>query len=137
MVKDLVFTNQSKYPHHPTARRSNSSCPLGLLGDVELQFIHYTCEEEAAQKWNERKARMDYTKLYYILAINGACDQGVISQYTESESQKKICFHHQEGLEMPCCIYIPSNNEHIGNLYSQYHRFVGRFDFADWIMRSN
>lgn len=134
MAKDLVFTKESTYPHHPNSRRTNTPCPIGLLGDVELQFIHYSSEEEAAQKWYKRKARMDHTKLYYILAINGACDTAIISQYTELEPHNKVCFHHQKELEMCSCIYIPSNHEHIGNLYSQYHRFVGRFDFTDWIL---
>jgi uncharacterized protein (DUF1919 family) len=137
MAKELTFTPNSKYPDHPNSRRSDTPCPIGLLGDVELQFIHYGSEEEAAKKWSQRKARMNYTKLYYILVIPEACDQEIISRYTESAPQRKVCFHRQEELNMHSCIYIPSNKKHIGNLYAQYHRFVGRFDFAEWILADN
>ncbi|MDB2357676.1 DUF1919 domain-containing protein [Opitutales bacterium] len=138
MATELTFAKVSKYPNHPNSRRSDSPCPIGLLGgDVELQFIHYADEEEATEKWNKRKARMDYKKLYYILVIPDDCDQEIILQYTASEPQRKVCFHRQEELKMPSCIYIPSNNGHIGNFYSQYQRFVGRFDFAEWIINRN
>lgn len=133
MAKELTFAPNSKYPDHPKARRRDTPCPIGLLGDVELQFIHYASEDDAAEKWNKRKARMDHTKLYYILVVPKTCDQEIISQFTESAPQRKVCFHRQEELKMRSCIYIPSNKKSF-NLYSQYHKLVGHFDFADWIL---
>jgi uncharacterized protein (DUF1919 family) len=135
MTKELTFSKESKYPNHPNARGSNKPCPIGRLGDVEIQFIHYSSEEEAAKKWNQRKARIDYTKLYYILVISSIHEPEIIATYTQSKTQNKVCFHSQKELEFPTGVYIPPKKGRIGNLYSQYHRLVGHFDFADWITR--
>jgi uncharacterized protein (DUF1919 family) len=135
MAKELRFTKESKYPHHRNARRTNKPCPIGQLGDIEIQFIHYSSEEEAAKKWHRRKARIDYTKLHYILVIDSVCADEVITAYTQSNTQNKVCFHIQKDLDIPTGVYIPSKKTHIGNLHSQYHRLVGHFDFAIWILR--
>ncbi len=137
MVKELTFSKESKYPNHPNARRTNKPCPIGRLGDIELQFIHYSSEDEAAKKWNQRKARINYTKLHYILVIGNIDEPEIIATYTQSNTQNKVCFHIQKELEFPTGVYIPPKKNHIGNLYSQYHRLVGHFDFAQWILRSN
>ena len=136
MAKELRFTKESKYPHHRNARRTNKPCPIGQLGDIEIQFIHYSSEDEATYKWNQRKARIDYTKLYYILVIDQICDPENIATYTQSNTQNKVCFHSQRDLEFPTGVYIPSKMDRIGNLYSKYHRLVGHFDFAEWILQA-
>ena len=136
MSKDLAFTAKSKYPNHPNARRRDTPCPIGLLGDVELQFIHYGSEEEAAQKWNRRKERMIASKLYFILVIDEPGDNDVIPQYIASPPANKVCFQMDKELTKPACVYIPSQKPTMGNLYSQFHRFVGHFDFAEWIRSS-
>ena len=137
MAKELTFSKESKYPNHPNARRTNKPCPIGRLGDIELQFIHYSSEDEAAKKWNQRKARINYTKLHYILVIGNIDEPEIIATYTQSNTQNKVCFHIQKELEFPTGVYIPPKKNHIGNLYSQYHRLVGHFDFAQWILRYN
>ena len=40
--------------------------PLGLIDDIMVCFQHYATFEEAAKKWNERKARIDYDNIGYI-----------------------------------------------------------------------
>lgn len=137
MAKKLSFTKKSKYPNHPNARRTDKPCPIGLLGDVEIQFIHYSSEDEAARKWNQRRSRIDYINLYYVLVIGNSYDPTAIATYTKSNTHNKVCFHNQKELAFPTGVYIPSKNHHMGNLYSQYHRLVGHFNFAEWILRSN
>lgn len=40
--------------------------PVGKLEDISVYFMHYTTCEEAKQKWEERKARINYNKLFII-----------------------------------------------------------------------
>ena len=134
MDKDICFINKSKYPPHDEPGRGADQYPLGLLGDLELHFVHYKSEQDALEAWERRKARIDRNNMHFILITNGPCDEKVIAQFTGKAPSKKVCFHRQKNLKMPACVYIPSKIEDMGNLYSQYQRFVGRFDFADWIM---
>ena len=40
--------------------------PVGHLGDIELRFNHYSTFEEAKQKWDERKNRINYKRIFVI-----------------------------------------------------------------------
>ena len=40
--------------------KEKSSCPIGMLGDVRIGFIHYDTFEEAIQKWEDRKKRINW-----------------------------------------------------------------------------
>ena len=136
MEKEITFIKKSKYPPHNEPGRGADQYPLGLLGDIELHFIHYKTPEDAVEKWTRRKARMDLKNLHYVLIANGYCDNRVISQFTEKNPSRKVCFHRDKKLNMLGCCYIPSELEDMGNLYSNYQRFVGRFDFGHWILQS-
>lgn len=38
---------------------------IGKLDDIEVVFLHYKSEEEAYQKWNRRKKRINYNNLIF------------------------------------------------------------------------
>jgi uncharacterized protein (DUF1919 family) len=134
MAKDISFINKSKYPPHNEPGRGADQYPVGLLGDLELHFVHYKNEQDALETWERRKSRLDRKHLYFILIANGPCDEQVMTRFIGENPGNKVCFHRQADLSKPHCVYIPSKIEDMGNLYSQYQRFVGRFDFADWIL---
>lgn len=45
--------------------------PFGRLDHILVCFQHYETFEEAAAKWNERKARIDYEHIGYIFHARG------------------------------------------------------------------
>lgn len=49
---ELQFIATSRWIDQPV------NYPIGLLGDIEIHFMHYTSEEEARTKWERRLARM-------------------------------------------------------------------------------
>ena len=56
MGLDLMFKPQceTKHPHI----FKEEYYPMGILGDIEIHFVHYASEEEAAKKWLRRTNRM-------------------------------------------------------------------------------
>ena len=45
--------------------------PFGIIADVLVCFQHYSTFEEARNKWNERKSRIDYDHIGYIFHARG------------------------------------------------------------------
>lgn len=45
--------------------------PYGIIDNILVCFQHYETFSEAAQKWNERKARIDYDHIGYIFHVRG------------------------------------------------------------------
>ena len=137
MSQEVRFVTESKYAYINQLRENHEGdYPLGLLVDLEINFLHYRSQEEALDKWDRRKKRMDWEHLYFVLIANGPCDDAMMRDFVKDRSLPKVCFHRREDFKLPGCVYIPSATERMGNLYSQYQRFVGRFDFADWIIKA-
>ena len=135
MSQEIQFVKESRYSRINEIRNNHEGgYPLGLLGDLEINFLHYGSEAEALEKWDRRKQRIDWDHLYFMLVANGPCDESMMRGYVADLPQQRDCFHRCEGFSAPSCVYIPSETERMGNLYSQYHKFVGRFDFASWII---
>lgn len=47
-------------------KESPKPYPVGMVGDIELNFMHYESFEEARQCWEKRKARINYDNLVVI-----------------------------------------------------------------------
>ena len=41
--------------------------PIGTLGDIKIYFMHYHSVEEALNKWEERKKRINRNKIFVIM----------------------------------------------------------------------
>lgn len=50
---------------------SERKIPVARLDDITVFFEHYRTEAEAAQKWNERKARINYDNLIAVTVLHG------------------------------------------------------------------
>lgn len=45
---------------------------VGLCGDIAIVFQHYDTWQEAKEKWDRRKARVDYSNLVYIFCADNS-----------------------------------------------------------------
>ena len=61
--------------------------PVGHLDDIEIRFNHYTTFCEAKQKWDERKNRINYNKIYVI-----ATDRDGMTNYNCMEQFDKLSY---------------------------------------------
>jgi uncharacterized protein (DUF1919 family) len=63
MDSKLTFISESRHEAVRESRQRNPY-PVGLLGgEIEVQFLHYHSQEEAAEKWARRTARMNWDNL--------------------------------------------------------------------------
>ena len=54
---------------------TNRGYPVGKLGDVTIEFIHYKSNEEAFAKWEERKQRINLDNLFVIFTDRDGCTE--------------------------------------------------------------
>jgi len=135
MSRELQFVDESKFHNVNQSRSAGKRYPIGIIGSAEIHFLHYESEQEALEKWNRRKSRIDTKNLYFLMVANGPYDEALLNRYAAVNFQNKVCFHREFDKQLPTGIYVPSDDPNMGNLYSQYQRFVGYFDFADWMLR--
>ena len=62
----LKFVAISKYQQSVVTQKKRSY-PIGVIGDnIEIHFMHYKTSEEALEKWNRRKKRLNFNNLFFI-----------------------------------------------------------------------
>lgn len=79
------------------------TCPIGILDDVEIIFLHYSGNEEAKQKWEKRKERENYENLIFKFSEMNGCTKDHLTRFDELEASKKVAFVTRDyGLSSQC-----------------------------------
>lgn len=84
MSQELIFDHE-EYEHI-----LKINYPVCRLDDIYLYFNHYTSFEEAKQKWDERKKRINYDNLFFETTTE---NRALALDFDSIPLQHKICFH--------------------------------------------
>lgn len=119
------------------------SCPMGLLGRVKVNFVHYDSFEEAVRKWDERKRRINWDNLFIVGTEKDGCTYETIRRFDSLPYKNKVIFTHVEYPEFPSAHYMKGFEEkdELGVLTSFKDQFLRRrylddFDYVDFLNRS-
>ena len=80
--------------------------PIAKLEDLTLYFMHYKSFQEAKEKWNERKKRVNYEKIVVIACDRDGMSPDLIERFSHLP-YKKVMFVHKPINDVDDCIVIP------------------------------
>ena len=66
--------------------------PIGLIDDVEVVFLHYKTFEEAVEKWNRRKSRINWDNLYIKMSFQNECKDEYVYEFDRLPYRNKLFF---------------------------------------------
>lgn len=122
----IEFVSRSKYTLGNERKEKWSHWyPIGLLGGkVEIHFLHYHSESEAAEKWYRRASRVNFDNLFIIGMDQNLCTEKDISDFDKLPFERKIMFS-SKNLPLKCIEYMPefSKEESVGDAYKYGHIF--------------
>lgn len=109
--------------------------PLGRLGDLVLYLVHYPSVEEADQKWQARKKRMDMKNIFVIATDRDGFSSEYLPRFNALPYRKKIFTH--KPVDSPDCVCIPGapGDTQVRGLMeatSRGHRVIDAFDWVGW-----
>ena len=115
------------------------SYPVGLLKNAKIYFMHYKSEEEAYEKWNERKKRINYDNIFILFAERDGCSEDILKRFDKLPFENKLVFVHKEMPEIKSAYYIKGfeGEDEIG-LCSSFkgkcwpRKYYDQFDFPRW-----
>lgn len=81
--------------------------PCGMLGDVEIRFNHYKTFEEAREKWEQRKQRIDWDNLYVIGIDGDNCTYDSIKRFDALPFRNKVILTHKSFPEFKSAVCLP------------------------------
>lgn len=99
-----------KYMQKPLEHAYDEPSPVGKLGDVLLHMYHYPDFETAREKWEERKARINWNNILFSMWTN---DKEII-QKIDKIKEKKIIFT-DINVEKDYIVYLDHNKYLLGN----------------------
>ncbi|GIU70317.1 MAG: hypothetical protein KatS3mg002_1553 [Candidatus Woesearchaeota archaeon] len=125
-TEPLKFTENSKYPLNISKKY-----PIGLIKDIEIHFLHYADEAEAASKWERRVKRMNWDNLF--IKFDGSKDFAtpeLVKKFDELPYKNKICLVNEKEAHLNSVIKISEWNPDGKLMY----RFCQKeFDVINWI----
>jgi len=74
--------------------KGENSYPVGMLGDVRIQLVHYESFDEGVQKWEERKRRINWDNLFIIGTDRDGCTYETIRRFEQLPYKNKVIFTH-------------------------------------------
>lgn len=94
----IEFVEHSKYALGDERRAKwKHWYPIGLLdGKVEIHFLHYFTEEEAATKWYRRAGRVNFDKLLVIGMDQNRCTEADIKAFDHLPFKQKLFFSSKD-----------------------------------------
>ncbi len=85
--------------------RNQTDKPIGVLDDVEIVFLHYKSQEEALEKWNRRKERVNFDKILYKFARMDLCTEKEMQEFDDLPYENKVLINNQLPLKYKCEVY--------------------------------
>lgn len=78
VLKKIGFNGKEKFEY-----------PIVMLGNISLYMSHYRTFDEAVEKWNERKQRINWYNLFVMATTES---REIAEQFDELPHGKKVCF---------------------------------------------
>lgn len=83
------FRQYMKEPLEMVRDRNAEGNPIGHIGDVEINFVHYRNFEEAKLCWDKRKKRINYDNLFIYMPI---VNEDIAYKFSELSIERKYGF---------------------------------------------
>jgi uncharacterized protein (DUF1919 family) len=102
-----ISVNQSKYKEI-ILKRNHDVFPLGRIDDVEVVFRHYKTADEAVEKWERRKKRINYNNLIIKFSEMNLCTDDLMNKFLAMPYENKFAFvRSPQKIIDPRLIYYP------------------------------
>ena len=85
---------------------------MARLRDIEIYFMHYHSESEAADKWYRRVKRINPDHMIFKLSQREECTKEDVNNFLKLPLIHKVCFSYDD---VPGAINIPELNGFIGD----------------------
>lgn len=117
----------------------NNKYPIVQLGDIKLHMVHYKSFEEAKNKWDERKKRINFDKIFIIFTDRNGFHEELLGRF-DKLNYKKVFFSHTDIKEFNWICYVNEfkKSSCVGDLTTYANIFGDKFyekhfNFIKWL----
>ena len=123
---ELTFIPKSESKYYYRYKDRDKYYPIGKQDDIEVVFLHYKSEEEAYQKWNRRKKRINYNNLIFKFNDMNLAKKEDVLKFDALPYKNKICFVANEvpGTKSTVVLKMYNGLESIENDVTMYRKYL-------------
>ncbi|MDA7558640.1 DUF1919 domain-containing protein [Flavobacteriaceae bacterium] len=134
LKENLIFIKISKYDLANSNRESNWY-PIAKIDDVEIHFLHYKTEEEADNKWNNRKNRINRENFLVVGSERDLCDESIIRRFQKLPFKNKVFFTANKYNNDASLIHIKDYEKQgvVGDIYTENDVIHKYFNIFKWL----
>lgn len=109
MANDFIkfVENLNYYMNLDLVMEEGTEVVTGILGDIRLYFLHYHTNEEAFEKWNERKTRINYEKIFVIQTDRDGFGEEEFKRFKALKYPKALITGNEKWKDEDFVIYLP------------------------------
>ena len=108
LSKEIIFIDVEKSKHYDFLKKRNINCPIGVLDDVEIFFLHYPNKKIAKEKWNRRVKRVNWENLIFKFSQMNECSLQNLKDFDALDLPgKKLMFVNKPNMGFKCGVYYP------------------------------
>lgn len=113
-----MLSNDKRFGHYPIGKLQ-----LNNEESIEIFFLHYHSEEEAKQKWERRKERINWDHILFKFNDQNGCTEKHIQEFSNLPYKHKICFVAQDYNHTNVIkIKTPKSHQYIRASYEPFGR---------------
>lgn len=101
--------------------KEQKAYPVAKLGDIEVYFMHYKTEAEAAEKWYRRIERINPDQMLFKLSQREGCSKEDVERFMKLPLKNKLCFAYDD---VPGTIHVPELNGFVGDEFPVVQRYT-------------
>lgn len=90
----FIEAEESKY-YDELRKRNQTDKPIGILDDVEIVFLHYKTKEEAEEKWNRRRERVNFDNIIIKFSRMDLCTEQEIEKFDKLSFKNKFVLNNR------------------------------------------
>lgn len=123
---ELKFIPKKESRYYDDYQEKDKYYPIGVLDDIEIVFLHYKSEEEAREKWNRRKARINWDNLIVKFNDQNKATEEHIRVFDKLPYENKLCFvaHQINGTDNTIHFKEFENYKCIQNDVTSYKHYI-------------
>ena len=85
----FIEPEESKY-YEDIKIKNHTDKPIGIIDDVEIVFLHYKTKEEAEEKWNRCKERVNFDNIILKFSRMNLCTDKEIDEFCNIPFENKF-----------------------------------------------
>ena len=119
-------------------QQTGKSYPVAMLGDIQINFLHYQTEDEAQSAWERRKKRINYDNLYILMYYREGYTLEHLREI-EKAQYKNLVVLTAKPLPLDYACYIkprldrPNGDSFLDDNIWGTRTFEKQWDFVEWL----